>query len=301
MIILLVFILSFVAVYYLVLAFLPSPEEVAISSRLERLRRRRARIEFASKIVSALAPLFEFVVKGIKRFIPEDYLKTLEMKMEMAGERGKSIDAVLTEKVVSGFVLFMISFLILTIIFSAPFSFSLVLSLVFLFIGFFFKDINLSGEIKKRHYLIQKDLGDALDQLNTAVQADLGFNAALQYVTESMHPCPLKEEFSLMLSELRLGKKRSQALRDLAERTQHPDLTLVAITIAHGEELGAPITQTLATLAEEVRLKRWDQAEEKAAKTPVLIVIPTILLILPTIFIILFGPFVLYLLYGGGM
>jgi len=299
--ILIIFILAFASIYYFVLAFLPSPEEVAISSRLERLRRRRERIEFASRITALLAPFVEVFVKFLKRFIPEDYIENLKRKMEMAGERGKSVDAILTEKVVSAIVFFFISFIVISILFSTTLSFQFVLSLVFSFIGFFFKDFSLTSEIKKRHYAIQRDLGDVLDQLNTAVQAGLGFNAALQYVTEAMHPCPLKEELSLMLSELRLGKKRTEALRDLADRTQHPDLTLVAITIAHGEELGAPITQTLSSLAEEVRRKRWDQAEEKAAKTPVLIVIPTILLILPTIFIVIFGPFVLYYLFGGGL
>jgi len=299
--ILIIFILAFVAIYYLVLAILPTPEEVAISSRLERLRRRRERIEFASKIIAYLAPFIEVFVGFLKRFIPEDYIEGLRRKMEVAGERGKSVDAVLTEKVISAFVFFFASFIVISILFQTPFSFRLVLSLIFSFIGFFFKDFSLTRDIKKRHYEIQRDLGDALDQLSTAVQAGLGFNAAIQYVTEAMHPCPLKEEFSLMLSELRLGKKRTEALRDLADRTQHPDLTLVAITIAHGEELGAPITQTLSSLAEEVRRKRWDQAEERAAKTPVMIVIPTILLILPTIFIIIFGPFVLYYLFGGGL
>ncbi|MEN3044691.1 MAG: type II secretion system F family protein [Candidatus Hydrothermales bacterium] len=297
--ILLIFILSFIAVYFLVLSFIPSPEEVALSSRLERLRRRRVRIEFASKIIAFFAPTAEILVKLLKRYLPEDYLKALEMKMEMAGERGKPVEAVLMEKLISGIVFFFFSMVLVSIIFNPPFSFTFVLSIVIFFIGFFYKDFSLNQEIRKRHYLIQKDLGDALDQLNTAVQAGLGFNAAFQYVTEAMHPCPLKEEFALMLSELRLGKKRTEALRALADRTQHPDLTLVAITIAHGEELGAPITQTLASLADEVRRKRWDQAEERAAKTPVYIVIPTILLILPTIFIIIFGPFVLYYLYGG--
>lgn len=299
--ILLIFILSFIAFYYLVLSFIPSPEEVALTSRLERLRRRRVRIEIASKIIAYLAPFVEIIVKILKRYLPEDYLHSLERQMEMAGERGKPVEAVLMEKVISGFVFFIVSIIIMTLIFNTPFSFSFIMGLVVFLGGFFYKDFSLNQEIKKRHYLIQKDLGDALDQLNTAVQAGLGFNAAFQYVTEAMHPCPLREEFALMLSELRLGKKRTDALRALADRTQHPDLTLVAITIAHGEELGAPITQTLASLADEVRRKRWDQAEERAAKTPVLIVIPTILLILPTIFIIIFGPFVLYYLFGGGM
>ncbi len=299
--ILIIFILVFAGIYYLVLAFLPSPEEVALSSRLERLRRRRERVEFASKIINFFVPIFEKVAKFIKGFIPEDYIKGLERKMEMAGERGKSVDVVLTEKIVSAAVFFFSSFVVILILFSPSFSFLIILSLIFSIIGFFFKDFSLHGEIRKRHYAIQRDLGDALDQLTTAVLAGLGFNAAIQYVTEAMHPCPLKEEFSLMLSELRLGKKRTEALRDLADRTQHPDLTLFAITIAHGEELGAPITQTLSSLADEVRRKRWDQAEERAAKSPVLIVIPTILLILPTIFIIIFGPFVLYYLFGGGL
>lgn len=298
--ILLIFIFWFLAIIFGVLTFIPTYEEVTIAKRLEKLKKVIEKPPPFSKILKVFIPVGEVFATFILKYMPVDYIDNLKKKLEMAGKGDMSIKALFIEKIVGAFVFFLTSFFISFFILSISFSFSLFLSFLFFIIGFFMKDFGLGSEIKKRHYLIQRDLGDFLDQLNTCVQAGLGFNAALQYIVEQMAPSPIKEEFSIMLSELRLGKKRVEALRDLAQRTGHPDLSFVAITIAHSEEIGAPLTQTLRAVAEEVRIKRWDQAEEKAAKTPVYIVFPTILIILPTLFIILFAPFILYYFLGGG-
>lgn len=298
--ILIIFVFIFLAVFFLVLAFIPTPEEAVLSARLERLRRKR-RIEIASTVIKIFTPIAGIVNTLITRILPQGYISNLERKLIIAGYRQVSVEEVIKEKISSGMAISIMFFIVVFIIFSPPIFILFVWAVIFFVIGFFLKDINLYYEIKNRHASIQKDLADVLDQLTTAVRAGLGFNAALQYVVDSMHPSPLREELSLLLSELRLGRKRTEALLDVADRTEHPDLSLVAITIAHGEEIGAPITDTLSSLAEEIRRKRWDYAEEKAAKAPVLIVIPTILLILPTLFIILFGPIILNYLLRGGM
>lgn len=298
--IILIFIFWFLGIMFAVLAFIPTHEEIAIAKRLERLKIKRERIISLPRISKIFLPFAEIIANFLLKYFPKEYIENLNKKIEMAGEKGKTVKDVFVEKLITAIVFSLLSLLLLLSIFSASLSFSLFLSFLFFLVGFFTKDFGLASQIKKRHYLIERDLGDFLDQLNTCVQAGLGFNAALQYVIEQSPPSPIREEFSILLSELRLGKKRIDALRSLAQRTGHPDLSLVAITIAHGEEVGAPITQTLKSVAEEVRTKRWDKIEEKAAKTPVYMVFPTIFIILPTLFIILFAPFILYYFFGGG-
>jgi len=122
-----------------------------------------------------------------------------------------------------------------------------------------------------------------------SVEAGLGFEAALTRAARAGEG-PLAEELGRTMREMQLGVSRSEALRNLADRTEVPDLSSFVLAVVQSEEYGLPITKVLGVQANELRDKRSQRAEERALKIPVLMIFPLAVCIFPTIFIILLGP-----------
>jgi tight adherence protein C len=157
------------------------------------------------------------------------------------------------------------------------------------FVGYYLPEWLLRSRSSKRQYEIQRALPDALDLMSITVQAGLGFDAALERVSREMGG-PLGEELYRVVQEMRLGKGRGEALRDLAERTTVDELKSFVMSMVQAEIFGISISQVLNVQAEELRLKRRMRAEEQAQKLPVKIVFPLILCIFPAMMVVLAGP-----------
>jgi tight adherence protein C len=153
-------------------------------------------------------------------------------------------------------------------------------------------ELILWGRGQERRQLIQLSLPDAMDQLSIAVEAGLGFEAALSHVARH-GTGPLSEELIRTLQDIQVGVPRRLAYEDLAERTQVQDLGRFVRAINQAEANGISVGRVLNTQAREMRLKRRQLAEEKAMKIPVKVVFPLTLLILPVLFIVIMGPAVL--------
>jgi tight adherence protein C len=121
------------------------------------------------------------------------------------------------------------------------------------------------------------------------VEAGLGFDAALQKVVEKIRG-PLSDEFQQALNEIKLGKPRREALKDLAARVEVDDVSTFISSLIQADQLGVSIANVLRVQAEQVRGKRRQRAEEKAQKAPIKILIPLVFFIFPAIFVILLGP-----------
>lgn len=145
---------------------------------------------------------------------------------------------------------------------------------------------------QKRQQQIQSLLPDALDMLTLCVEAGLSFDAALVQVASGTRG-PLAGEIARVLHETQMGKRRSEALRALAERTSVLDLRTVATAVVQATELGIPIAEVLRERAREMRVRRRQRAEEAARKVPVKILFPLILCLFPALFIVILGPGVL--------
>jgi len=156
-------------------------------------------------------------------------------------------------------------------------------------VGYYLPEWLLRSRSGKRQHQIQRALPDALDLLSITVQAGLGFDAALERVSREMGG-PLGDEFYRVVQEMRLGKGRGEALRDLAERTTVDELKSFVMAMVQAEIFGISISQVLHVQAEELRLKRRMRAEEQAQKLPVKIVFPLILCIFPAMMVVLVGP-----------
>ncbi|MDW7675951.1 MAG: type II secretion system F family protein, partial [Bacillota bacterium] len=140
-----------------------------------------------------------------------------------------------------------------------------------------------------RKQFIQNELPDVLDLLTISVDAGLGFDAALVKVVEKTDGV-LKGEFSKLLQEIKKGKARKNAMKDMAERCQVNDLSTFVGALVQADQLGVSISNILRIQAEQMRLKRRQLAQEKAMKAPIKMLFPLIFFIFPTIFIVLLGP-----------
>ena len=148
---------------------------------------------------------------------------------------------------------------------------------------------------RKRREELRTQLPDALDLLAVSVEAGLGFDGAVAKLTEHMHGA-LAEEFSLTLGEMRIGESRHDALKKLAARASAPEVASFCRAIIQADQLGISLGRLLRVQATDARLKRQAAAEEKAAKSPIKMLFPTVIFIFPAMFIVILGPAMLNLM-----
>jgi tight adherence protein C len=164
----------------------------------------------------------------------------------------------------------------------------LLIPLVPAIMGAYFPFFSLNGAIAKRKIEVQRMLPDFLDMVATTVQAGISLNAALGYAV-FVAPGALGDEVKETLSQIRLGRNRSDALRAMASRVNQTQLTSTMTAITQAEKLGANIAQVLNELAEDVRNQRIMLVEEQAAKLPIKMIFPMAFFLLPALFSIIFG------------
>jgi tight adherence protein C len=239
-----------------------------------------------------ILPTLTRVSGRILRFSPPAIVDRLDAELVYAGSPAgwdgqrllavKWVNAV-TFVVLAAFLLPATGFGLLRTVFIAP---------IAGFVGYYLPEWLVRSRSAKRQHQIQRALPDALDLMSITVQAGLGFDAALERVSREMGG-PLGEELYRVVQEMRLGKGRGEALRDLAERTTVDELKSFVMAMVQAEIFGISVAQVLHVQAEELRLKRRMRAEEQAQKLPVKIVFPLILCIFPAMMVVLAGPAVI--------
>ncbi|MEM7035283.1 MAG: type II secretion system F family protein, partial [Chloroflexota bacterium] len=148
---------------------------------------------------------------------------------------------------------------------------------------------------RNRQTEIVKSLPDALDLLTIAVEAGMGFDGAIQKVSEKWDN-ELSKGFGKSIQEMRLGVPRRDALRRMDETMGVPDITTFVAAIIQAETLGVSMAKILRIQSEQMRTKRRQRAEEQANKAPIKMLFPMVFLIFPALFIILLGPAVLIIM-----
>jgi tight adherence protein C len=166
-------------------------------------------------------------------------------------------------------------------------------------LGYTVPEFWLGGRIKKRQHAILLSIPDALDLLTISVRAGLGFDAALGKVVEKMNG-PLTDEFQRALAEVRVGKVRREALRDIIPRTEVAPLSNFIGAIIQAEQLGVSISKVLQVQSEQLRIERRQRAEEMAAKAPIKMLFPLVGCIFPALFIVILGPAIILIVKGLG-
>jgi tight adherence protein C len=191
-------------------------------------------------------------------------------------------------------ILFLAIFLVLRIVVFTVMDGQLTIALgVFIpFLGFYLPDIWLRQRTEKRQEKLLKALPDSLDLMVVCVEAGMGLDEAINRVAKEskLHSQELSDEFAFLSLELRAGKQRQDALRNLAERTNLEEVNNLVTLLIQADKFGTNIADTLRVYSDSFRTERFQRAEEMAAKMPVKLIFPLILFIFPALFVVLIGP-----------
>ena len=242
-------------------------------------------------------PLFERTLRPLatrlsgiaQRFASPQKIGRTEKRLSMAGNPGdlRTIDFLGLKLVVA--TLLAIGFFVFSLLVLGNPAFGFVGAGAMGLLGFFLPEIWLSRRIKGRQKAILMAVPDTLDLLTISVRAGLSFDGALAKVIEKVQG-PLSEEFRRSLAEIRVGKARRDALRDIVGRTEVQALTNFIGAIVQAEQLGVPIAKVLQIQSDQLRIERRQRAEEMAAKAPIKMLFPLVGCIFPSMFIVILGP-----------
>lgn len=171
------------------------------------------------------------------------------------------------------------------------------------FVGYLLPRKILDSLVDKRQQELRWGLADALDLLVVSVEAGLGLNQAMVRVSgelKAVHP-EISEEFDLVNTEIRIGREREEALRNLSERTGVDDLRGLCALLIQADRFGTSIARGIRVYSESLRTRRRQRAEQAAQKAVVKLLLPLAVFLFPTLFIALLGPAALQLIdaFGG--
>lgn len=239
-----------------------------------------------------LRPLADRAAGLVRRFVSPQRLSRTATRLALAGSPGGlgSVEFLAAKLLLAGAV--STAAIMLGLAGSGSPLLKLGLPLAAAGLAFLLPEFWLSRRIGRRRQQILLAVPDALDLLTISVRAGLSFDGALAKVVEKTSG-PLAEEFRKALAEIRVGRLRREALRDIIGRTEVPALTNFIGAIAQAEQLGVPISRVLQVQSEQLRIERRQRAEEMAAKAPIKMLFPLVGCIFPALFIVILGPAVI--------
>jgi tight adherence protein C len=187
---------------------------------------------------------------------------------------------------------------LVTTYFAQAFSTVLIAIMIAFVIGFFLPPFFLKRTISKRQRELRWGLADALDLMVVSVEAGLGLNAAMMKVSSELKDVHMAvaSEFELANLEIRVGRDRDEALRNLAERTGVDDLRSLVAMLIQTDKFGTSIAKGLRVFSDSLRTKRRQRAEQEAQKAAVKLLFPLACFLFPTLFIAILGPAALNLM-----
>lgn len=179
----------------------------------------------------------------------------------------------------------------------------LLLTLMSSVLGFILPSAYIDRKIEQRQNNIRNGFPDALDMLLVCVEAGLGIDAALQRMTLEIGPAhpEIAEEFTFVAAEVRAGRSRIDALRDMARRISVDEVSSFVTVLAHAERFGSSVAETLRVYAAEMRSKRLVRAEEKANQLPIKLSLAVSFCTVPAMIILIMAPAIVTTVRGLGL
>lgn len=283
----------FITIVLLIWALSP-PGNESIEGRLRRhgylpSGRRVADLNrpFSTRILN---PFIERASTIVARITPEQMQQRTKEKLEQSGLKISPSGFLLLELVVgAGLAISILSPALKSGTFGPR---EVLMGLIVFALGIRLPDFWLSRKFSARQHKIRRSLPDALDLITICVEAGYGLDAALAKVAEKTKG-PLAGELSRALLEINLGKPRSQALKDMAQRANVAELQAFIATVVQAEQMGVSIASVLRVQSDSMRVRRRQRAEEEAMKAPVKMLFPLVLFIFPAMFVVILGPAVL--------
>ena len=284
--------LVFLAVLLVVVSMLMGQQLDPVQARLQQIAVRARTLEELElqRPLSerTLKPIINSISRLIGRFYPKNTVTGITLKLKRAGMENTSTEFFLGVKGFAAVVGAIAASSVLNLI-TADLVWTIVGLLGGVLVGFMAPDFYLSSKAGGRGGGILNQLPDALDLLTISVEAGLGFDAAIVKVTEKMKG-PLTDEFKRAAGEQRIGKSRQEALRGISERVDVKELKNFISAIIQADQLGVSMSKVLRIQSEQLRMERRQRAEEKAARAPILIMLPTVGCIFPSLFIVILAP-----------
>ena len=241
-----------------------------------------------------LVPMVQASANFVSRFTPQRSLERTRHNLELAGNPNNwSATEFYGIRGLAALLMGALAFAV-TMLANVGLGRQLLFTVGLDLIGFFLPVVWLGSRIRNRQDEIVRTLPDALDLLTISVEAGLPFDGAMQRVAEKWNN-ELSRAFQRVLTEMAVGKSRREALRDMSDRMEVPDITSFVAALIQADQLGISIAKVLRIQSEQMRIKRRQRAEEKAQQAPVKMLFPMTFLIFPTILIVILGPAALVL------
>lgn len=245
----------------------------------------------ASFFQRVVAPIFSKSTQLGNRFTPVGYVESKRKKLMHAGRRGPDeLDKFLAMRVLTIFSIPFVILLMALLPIAGNMKFYMVV--IAAVCCWLLPEANLSKAVQARQKQIRRTLPDILDLLTISVEAGLGFEQAIDRITEAV-PGPLSDEFNRMIGEMRAGAARSDALQALEMRTGVEEVKSFVLSMVQADTFGVSIGRVLRAQADEMRIKRRQLAQEAAQKAPVKMLLPMTFFIFPPLFIVVLGPAVI--------
>lgn len=280
---------TFITIILFAWLILGNNKNAAIKTRLERIQAQDAIYNNEEPMEQPLLerifrPMLDKIDERVKKIAPASILESIDNELVKAGRPlNLSASQFMTIRLMMGFGIP----ILLIILMGQQINMLFVIGVFGM--GLLLPRFYLKRAVSQRQYHINRDLPNALDLLTVSVEAGLGFDGAILKLVEKTKG-PLTQEFRRMLQEIRIGKSRRDALRELSDRAGTEDLQTFVAALVQADQLGVSIGRVLRVQSQQMRMKRRQQAEERAMKAPVKMLIPMIIFIFPTLFIVLLGP-----------
>src|ERR1700752_459558 len=242
----------------------------------------------------------ETVAEPLNRIEPISAVEALKLQKKMLRDGYRSPDAATAFRAIQISLMLAIPSVVLTVCFmlDRPLNSFLIWTLLGAVIGFYLPRYVLGKKVKSRQLRITWGLADALDLMVVAVEAGLGLNGAINRVGEELkntHP-DLHNELEIVNLDIRVGRSREEALRNLAERTGVDDIRSFVALLIQADRYGSSIAKAVRVFAESLRTKRRQRAEQAAAKASLKLLFPLTCFLFPVIILVILAPAVLNIL-----
>ncbi|GIV82110.1 MAG: type II secretion system protein [Anaerolineae bacterium] len=246
-----------------------------------------------------IIPMYRALARFAAKFTPENQMESVRRQIELAGKTQSMEPAVFFGQRIALTIGMGVGAFVLFFFFTNWGAVKGTLGTIGgAVLGYYLPLLQLKSQISRRKDAIVRALPDALDLLTICVEAGLSFEQAMGKVYEKWDN-EIAIAFGRVLQEIQLGKRRSDALRDMSNRMDVPDVTTFVAALIQAEQLGVSIAKVLRIQADQMRVKRRQRAQEKAQQAPVKMIVPMVFLIFPSIWIVLLGPAVVILLESG--
>ena len=234
-----------------------------------------------------LLPVVKSIGQFFGRLTPASQLENLRHRLTIAGNPlGLGAREFFGLRLVSILIGFLVSLLLLRVGSSVVYWVSAAIALL---VFFLLPSAWLQRKVRQRQDAVRKGLPDAMDMLSVCATAGLGFDQAIQRVSEHWNT-PVGVEFGRVIHEMEMGLSRREALRNLADRLEITELSSFVAFVLQSEQLGMAISDVLHTQAGQMRAERRFRAQEQAQKIPTKMLFPMAFLIFPAILAVVLGP-----------